>query len=256
MTQLSKISTALSDYYLTFINPIFFNKKVECPCCGWKGPAFCSHGVEVRKNARCPRCNSLERHRLYHLFLKEHIKEAGLLKVLHFAPEKIITKLFKQYNHIDYLSADLDPKKGMVVEDITQLSFPDNSFDIIFCSHVLEHIADDHKAMKEVYRVLKPNGFALLQVPIKDVFNGKVIQATYEDSTITSPADRERVFGQHDHVRIYGRDYKDRLIKAGFAVQVIDLPKQLGDALVKQYALLPQLESANETDGWIYYCTK
>jgi SAM-dependent methyltransferase len=235
---------------------LFLKAKVNCPCCGWKGPKFLPHGLDHRGNARCPKCNSLERHRLYYLFLKKHLPTKKTIKVLHFAPEKIITKLFKAFSNIDYLSADLDPEKGMVKEDITQLSFKDDSFNLIFCSHVLEHIPDDIKAMQEVHRVLKPTGFALLQVPIKKEFNGKKISATYEDFSITDPAERERVFGQHDHVRIYGSDFKDRLIKAGFKVEVIDFPKVLGPEKVNYHSLMPIQESANEMDGWIYYCTK
>ena len=253
----SKLTKAASNFYYANVNPLLNSKRlVECPCCGWQGPTFLPHGLDNRQNARCPKCNSLERHRLYYLFLRQHIPTDKTVKVLHFAPEKIITKLFMGFNNIEYLSADLDPEKGMVKEDITQLSFTDNSFDLIFCSHVLEHIPDDIKAMQEVYRVLKPTGFALLQVPIKKEFNGKVITATYEDFSITSPAERERVFGQHDHVRIYGSDFKDRLVKAGFKVEVIDYPTVLGKEKVNYYSLMPIQESANEMDGWIFYCTK
>lgn len=253
----AKLSKAAYNFYYASVKPLIDSKRlVECPCCGWKGPKFLPHGLDHRENARCPKCNSLERHRLYYLFLRKHIPTDKAVKVLHFAPEKIITKLFKSFSNINYLSADLDPEKGMVKEDITQLSFQDNSFDLIFCSHVLEHIPDDIKAMQEVHRVLKPTGFALLQVPIKKEFNGKTIDATYEDFSITDPAERERVFGQHDHVRIYGSDFKDRLIKAGFKVEVIDFPKVLGLEKVTYHSLMPIQESANEMDGWIYYCTK
>ncbi len=109
------------------------------------------------------------------------------LKVLHFAPEKILTQLFRSYTSIDYLSADLNPAKAMVKQDITGTTFNDNAFDIIFCAHVLEHIPDDGKAMRELRRILKPDGFAILQVPIKDHFNGRDITTTYEDFSITDP---------------------------------------------------------------------
>jgi SAM-dependent methyltransferase len=254
-----KIVKKLSDTYHTYI-PALTNSenemKVECPCCGWKGLEFLPNGVEVRTNARCPKCDSLERHRMYYLYLKKKITTDKKLSVLHFAPEHILTRLFRSYENIDYVSADINPKKAMRKEDITATSFPGSSFDVIFCSHVLEHIEDDHKAMRELLRILKPNGFAILLVPIKEKFNGKVIVETYEDSTIRDPEQREKIFGQKDHVRIYGRDYKGRLEKAGFKVTVDKFIESLPADLVKRYALLPQHVSASETDGWIYYCTK
>lgn len=152
--------------------------------------------------------------------MKKVVPKNRKLKVLHFAPEKILTSIFKSYNNVEYLSVDIDPQKAMAKEDITNLSFEDNSFDIIFCSHVLEHIEDDSKAIKELNRILKPNGFAILQVSVKDEFNGRKIVKTFEDFTITDPKERERIFGQYDHVRIYGRDYRDRLENGGFKVKI------------------------------------
>jgi SAM-dependent methyltransferase len=259
MTFKEKVAKKLSDTYHTYV-PALLNSaselKVECPCCGWKGPEFLPNGVEVRRNARCPKCDSLERHRMYYLYLRKKIVSDKKLSVLHFAPERILTRLFRSYENIDYVSADIDPKKAMRKEDITGTSFADSSFDIIFCSHVLEHIEDDHKAMRELMRILKPDGFAILLVPIKEKFNGKVIVKTYEDFTIRDPEQREKVFGQKDHVRIYGRDYKDRLEKAGFRVTIDKFIESLPADLVERYALLPQHASASETDGWIYYCTR
>ncbi|CAN0484437.1 unnamed protein product, partial [Phaeothamnion confervicola] len=142
----------------------FSKPNVECPCCGWKGKSFLPNGVEVRVNSRCPKCDSLERHRMYYLYLKENLPTDRTLKMLHFAPERIMTALFKSIKNIDYLSADLNPVKAMMMQDITNITLPDNSFDFILCSHVLEHVPDDHKGMTEVHRVLKPSGFAILQV--------------------------------------------------------------------------------------------
>ena len=138
----------------------------------------------------------------------------------------------------------------------TKISFQDNSFDIIFCSHVLEHIPDDRLAMRELYRVLKPNGFAILQVPIKDVFNGRVIEKTYEDFSITTPEGKEKAFGQNDHVRVYGRDFKERVSSVGFQVKEDKFIDSLPNEQVERYALLPSIKNAMETEGWIYYCTK
>jgi predicted SAM-dependent methyltransferase len=219
---------------------------VNCPLCNWKGDEFLPFGVKPskpRKNAMCPKCGSLERHRLYYLYLnlRKIIDPNKKLNVLHFAPENIITFAFRSFENINYLSADINPGSAMVKEDITNISFDDNSFDIVFCSHVLEHIEDDIKAMKEIHRILKPDGFAILQVPIADM------DKTFEDFTITDPNEREKVFGQNDHVRIYGRDYKDRLIKSGFNVKIDKFIDDLGEHNVKRFALL------NES---IYFCTK
>ncbi|MEO5603883.1 MAG: methyltransferase domain-containing protein [Cyclobacteriaceae bacterium] len=258
MNLYQKLQKKLQDVYYTSL-PVLLPQsrlKVECPFCGWRGESFLPNGVEVRPNARCPKCNSLERHRLYYLYLKNVIPAGGKLKVLHFAPEKILTRLFTSYQNIDYLSADIDPSKAMVREDITRISRQDNSFDIIFCSHVLEHIPDDRLAMRELYRVLKPSGFAILQVPIKDIFHGRVIEQTYEDFSITTPEGREKAFGQNDHVRVYGRDFKDRIASVGFHVREEKFVESLPRELVNKYALLPSLPPVMETEGWIYYCTK
>jgi len=254
-----RASKKLSDLYHTHLSPVLAGskgRKVECPFCGWQGPEFLPNGLPERRNSRCPKCDSLERHRLYYLYLQQVIPANKPVKVLHFAPEKILTRLFRSYTNIDYLSADLNPAKAMVKQDITGTTFDDNSFDIIFCAHVLEHIPDDIKAMRELRRILKPDGFAILQVPIKDHFNGRDITTTYEDFSITDPKERERAFGQFDHVRVYGRDFKDRLEKAGFTVRPDKFLETLGPEKVKRYAVLPQDETATETEGWIYFCTK
>jgi SAM-dependent methyltransferase len=256
MNLYEKITKKLSDTFFIY-RSAFLPKsslKVECPSCGWKGPEFLPNAA--RKNARCPKCDSKERHRLYFLYLKTVIPTNRQLKVLHFAPEKIITRLFRSFQNIDYLSADLNPAKAMVKQDITQTTFADNTFDIIFCSHVLEHIPDDQMAMKELRRILKPDGFAILQVPVKDNFNGKRIDKTYEDFSITDPAERAKAFGQFDHVRVYGRDFSERLQKAGFKVRIDKFAESLGEVNIRRYAILPDDPTTNETEGWIYYCQK
>jgi len=252
----NKIANRMSTIYCIYLWPLFTDHNVQCPFCGWQGKEFLPFGVIRRENAKCPKCGSLERHRLFYLYLKKVIPIDRKIKVLHFAPEKILTKLFRSYNNIEYISADIDASKAMVKEDITDISFQDNSFDIIFCSHVLEHIEDDHKAMKELHRVLKPGGFAIIQVPIKDEFNGRKINKTYEDFSVSGPEERERLFGQKDHVRIYGRDYGDRLANAGFKVKIDKYSQSLNSEDVKRYVLISGSEVGNETNGWIYFCTK
>ena len=135
-------------------------------------------------------------------------------RMLHIAPERQLEKRFKQLAHLDYLTADLVNPTVMVKMDITDIRYPDNTFDIIYCSHVLEHVSDDRKAMRELHRVLKPAGWAVIMVPI-------TAEKSFEDPSIIDPSARERVFGQHDHVRRYGPDFKERLAEAGFKVEPI-----------------------------------
>ena len=145
-------------------------------------------------------------------------------------------------SNLDYISVDLNSPLAMVKMDITNILYEDNTFDVILCSHVLEHIIDDRKAIRELFRVLKPGGWAILQVPLSNE-NDK----TLEEPSIISPRDRERIFGQKDHVRIYGRDYKDRLEKAGFTVKVDGYVRELGDDKIKKHGL--------SEDQEIYFCT-
>ncbi|GBF80698.1 class I SAM-dependent methyltransferase [Aphanothece sacrum] len=159
------------------------------------------------------------------------------------APEKWLQNKLKALDNLIYLSADLEAKWAMEKIDITNIQYSDNTFDVIVCSHVLEHIPDDQKAMKELQRVLKSDGWAILQVPLNPN-----IEKTLEDPTITSPEERERVFGQRDHVRLYGRDYKDRLEQAGFKVKVDTFVKDLDSKMVHKYGL--------RKDHDIYFCSK
>ena len=158
----------------------------------------------------CPNCHSLERHRFLWLIL-QYLWEEGRIcdkgKMLHFAPEPCLAMKFKK--SFEYISADLDPEIAMVAMDITDIKFPDNTFDAIVCNHVLEHIPDDRKAISELYRVMKKGGWGSLQVPLKG-------ETTYEDDTITTPEAREKAFGQFDHVRLYGSDFYRRLLEVGF----------------------------------------
>lgn len=202
---------------------------IECPICRWKGKEFLPFGVIPRKNAKCPNCGSLERHRLAYLYFKKIIPPDKNFKMLHFAPERCLRDFFKSYKNIDYLSADLNPGLAMKEEDMMSLSFKDNFFDIIFCSHVLEHVIDDAKAMKELFRVLKPGGFALIQVPVD-----RNRDKTYEDFSIISPEGRLKAFNQSDHVRIYGKDYKNKLEAAGFKVKIV---RFINQKLAKKFSL-------------------
>jgi SAM-dependent methyltransferase len=167
------------------------------------------------RNAMCPVCGSSDRIRLLYLFLKTKTNLfIQPIKLLHLAPEKPLMDIFFKQRNIDYLTADLNPENVMEKMDITDIQYPKNTFDAIMCNHVLEHIPDDRKAMSELFRVLKPGGWAILQVPVS-----MILEATYEDFTVTSPQEREKHFGQKDHVRIYAMDYTQRLKEAGFKVE-------------------------------------
>jgi predicted SAM-dependent methyltransferase len=240
------IPTIIKVYY-SLRTIVYIGNQVICPCCEGHFRTFISYrnyGGKLREKAICPRCSSVERHRLLWLYLKNKTNLfTKNLKVLHFAPEYYFQKRFASLEKLDYVSVDLASPLAEVKMDITSISYGDNFFDVILCNHVLEHIPDDRKAMQELFRVLKPGGWAILQVPID--LN---LEQTFEDPSIVSPEDRERLFGQYDHVRLYGRDYKNKLEQAGFQVKVDEYVRSLGTEIIKKYGL-------KETED-IYFCTK
>lgn len=208
----------------------------ECPLCGATADEFLPFGIKtVRPDCRCPACGSLERHRLVWLFfaLRTDLFRRPV-RMLHIAPERALSVRLAALPGVDYLTADLDPTKAMVRMDITAIDRPDDSFDVIFASHVLEHVPDDVGAMRELRRVLHPDGWAVLEVPIHR-------PTTVEDPTVTDPEERTRLFGQHDHVRMYGNDgvFAARLAEAGFDVTVVDLAAELGPAATRRFRLDP-----------------
>lgn len=215
----------------------------HCPCCTAHFSFFKPFGRRPRPEARCPRCGSLERHRLIALYmsLRTNLLDPRPKKLLHIAPEPNMVHFFRKVSSVEYLSADLTSDRAMEKMDLTDIQYPAHSFDVICCSHVLEHIPDDRKAMRELCRVLKPDGWAILQVPI-------LAKTTFEDPAVTSPEERERLYGQHDHVRKYGLDYRDRLIEAGFSVTVDEFAKGL-DGRTTRYLGLDR-----STD--VYLCRK
>nr|WP_294937485.1 class I SAM-dependent methyltransferase [uncultured Flavobacterium sp.] len=188
-----------------------------------------------RSNVLSPSTLSLERHRLLWLYLQnktDFFTSAEKKKVLHFAPEQAFYKLFRNQKNIDYTTTDLFSPLADVKADICNLPFEDNSYDIIFCNHVLEHIPDDTKAMLELYRVLKPGGMGIFQIP-QDLTRA----TTFSDDTITDPKERAKIFGQYDHVRVYGRDYFDKLKTIGFKVVEEDYTNKITPELVEKYCL-------------------
>lgn len=184
-----------------------------------------------RENALAPGSLSLERHRLLWLWLsRETDFFSKPAKMLHVAPEQCFLPLFKKQTNLDYITADIESPLADVKMDLHAIPFDDNSFDVIFCNHVLEHVTDDSQCMRELYRVLKPGGWAVLQSPM-DIAR----ETTYEDASITDPKEREKHFWQYDHVRLYGRDYKTRLETAGFTVDVIDYANRLNDGEAERF---------------------
>ncbi|WP_074537028.1 class I SAM-dependent methyltransferase [Cellulophaga baltica] len=195
---------------------------------------FLPYGYESpRENVLSPSTLSLERHRLLWLYLKDETDFfTKKYKVLHFAPEQAFYKRFRALENLNYTTTDLDSPLADIKADICDLPFADNSFDIIFCNHVLEHIPDDTKAMEEIYRILKPNGWAILQIP-QDLKRA----TTFEDDTITDRKERAKIFGQYDHVRIYGRDYFTKLREIGFHVDEVDYTSKLTPETIDKYCL-------------------
>lgn len=195
---------------------------------------FLPYGYEnPRENVLSPSTLSLERHRLLWLYLKNETNFfSEPLKLLHFAPEQAFYKRFKKLDNIEYTTTDLNSPLADVKADICNLPFADNSFDVILCNHVLEHITDDTKAMQELYRVLKPGGWGIFQIP-QDLKR----DVTFEDDSITDKKERAKIFGQYDHVRIYGRDYFDKLRSIGFTVEEVDYTQTLPSAEVEKYRL-------------------
>ena len=195
---------------------------------------FLPYGYQIqRQNVLSPSTLSLERHRLLWLYLTNETDFfTSKKKVLHMAPEQCFLARFRKLNH-DYKTADLDSPIADVKADIINLPFNDNSFDVIFCNHVLEHVQDDTKAMKELFRVMKKGGMGIFQVP-QDLNR----DITFEDNSITDPKERAKIFGQYDHVRVYGRDYFDKLRSIGFNVEEVNYSQKISSELLSRYRLM------------------
>jgi SAM-dependent methyltransferase len=204
------------------------------PIDGKSFKSFLPYGYgKQRNNVLSPSTLSLERHRLLWLYLKNETDFfSAEKKVLHFAPEQAFYKRFKTMPNLNYLTTDLNSPLADVKADICNLPFKDNEFDVILCNHVLEHIPDDTKAMQELYRILKPGGFGIFQIP-QDLNR----ETTFEDNSITDKKERAKIFGQYDHVRIYGRDYFDKLRAVGFKVEEVGYTATLSEEDITKYCL-------------------
>lgn len=229
------------------LSVFYIGNQVECPVCNSKYSKLLPYGrnTSSRENALCPSCLSLERHRLMALYMKRKTNfYTANLKVLHVAPEYCFIDRFEQMKNLDYITADIESPLAKVKMDIHQIPFPENTFDVAICNHVMEHVDDYILAMSELHRVLKPGGWALIQSP-----QDMKYEVTYEDPTITDPKEREKHFLQNDHLRLFGRNYGRELEKGGFKVTedrfVMD---ELSKAEVQRYAL--------PGEEIVYFCQK
>lgn len=219
--------------------------NVECNICEKSFRKFLPYGNQGADNRLCPNCLSLERHRLLWRYLQQETEFfTENIKVLHLAPEQPFIKRFKQLKNLNYTTADLVSPIADVKTDIRNMhQFADNSFDFFMGNHVLEHIDEEEKAVKEILRILKPGGQAVLQVPMD-----YSLSKTYEDASITDRKEREKHFGQYDHVRLYGQDYPERLRKAGFIVEENNMVKKISEEELERFRF-----DKNEI---IYVCSK
>jgi SAM-dependent methyltransferase len=246
-----KILPAVKKTAYSLRSVYFKGRQYTCPFCkghfrqmvpfGLKMPVLEKKAViggGYRDNCLCPKCNSADRERLVYLFLLLNtILLFSNISVLHMAPEVNLGRMLSQKHNIKYLSGDLDSPLAMMKMDLTKLPLIKETFDLVVCNHVLEHIPDDYKAMSEIYRVLKPGGIAILQVPVS-----RIMYKSVEELTQISEAERLELFGQRDHVRIYAaRDYIERLERTGFIVEEFDWTKHKEfDPYSNKYSLNPE----------------
>ena len=230
----------VAEWIVPVVGLLYLGKGKQCPLCGCQRRRFLPYGyVTSRENALCPNCLSLERHRLLWLWL---VRESdigrgamALPKMLHIAPEVALMRKFKKMYASTpdrYVTADLESPLADMHFDVQQIPLEAESFDAIICNHIMEHVEDDGKALRELYRILRRGGWGVILSPVE-----LEREHTFEDDTITDPAERTRIFGQYDHRRIYGRDYAARLREAGFEVYDIDYKNELSKAEQELYAL-------------------
>ena len=215
------------------VYPFYLGNNVYCNCCNKSFRKFRSYGNVKRDNAKCPYCFSFERTRVLDLFLQNEldIYSKKDLKILHFAPEPALFKKFSKLD-IEYIDGDINPANARFIIDITNIPYQENYFDLIICNHVLGHIPDEQKALSELFRVLKPDGVAIVMSLMN--LNSEI---TLERADIVTPADRLKYYGEHDLSRLYGMDHKNRLESGGFKVDMIDYRKKLSNLIVEKNCL-------------------
>lgn len=212
---------------------LYAGRGRKCPICGGEKRKFLPYGYgKVREDALCPKCLSLERHRLLWHYLMNNDSERERIKnlptILHIAPEVCLMREFKRIYLSapqNYITADLESPLADMHFDVQQIPMADSSVDIIICNHLLEHVESDHKALTEMYRIMRSGGMGVMLAPID-----YTLETTFEDDTITDPKQRAEVFGQYDHRRIYGKDYLERLRAAGFEAFEIDYAAEFSDS--------------------------
>ena len=241
---MNKIELAIAKIKNRISRLAYIGSARLCPLCGKSSSRFIPHGEPTRLDVICPVCGSFERHRFLWLYLtgETDILKNGKSRVLHIAPELSLEKAFRSAFGTGYITADLENPGAMVQMDITAIDYPDESFDGIICSHVLEHVQEDRIALRELLRVLDRKGWALLVVPI-------TAQETFEDPSITDPGERLRLFGQVDHVRRCGNDYVQRIKDAGFRVETVRAKDFLTEQEILKYGLALISEE-------LYFCTR
>jgi SAM-dependent methyltransferase len=219
----------------------------QCPICGWRLREFATSDTGV-VNSVCPYCWSSERHRLLWLYLTREFKPAG--RVLHFAPERGIARQLARREGVEYVTVDLAPGRAMMTADLVELPFTDQQFDLVLCSHVLEHVPDDRRAMREIRRVLRPGGHAILQHPIDE---GR--EQTFEDWSKTTPEERDAAFYQFDHVRIYGRDFAERLAESGLSAELVRYADRVPESERERFRLVqaPSATPARDIEADVIY---
>jgi len=229
---------SMSIWFRPLIKLYFKGNQFTDPIDGSSYRKFLSYGYQnLRENALCPGTLSLERHRLLWLYLTRKTNFLNQpLKVLHIAPEQVFYTKFKAIKDWEYTTTDLHSPLADIKADICALPFNNDQYDLIFCNHVLEHIQDDKKAMEELYRVLKKGGTLIAQVPLNEE-----LDETFEDDTITDKKERTRIFGQYDHVRVYGKDYYTRLNTVGFESKGITFINTMSIEEIDRFGL-PQKE--------------
>jgi predicted SAM-dependent methyltransferase len=226
---------------LQLVRSLFYvGHIVKCPICNRQFRAFIKFG---NGRTQCPGCGSVERQRALWLYLLEQTDFfAAPQRVLHFAPEPCLFTRMRVMKNLDYHGADLAENLALERVDITSIPYPGESFDIVLCSHVLEHVKDDRGALAEIWRVLAPGGYAVIQLPVDTKR-----ETTFEPEAQTAQ-ERLRLFGQADHVRIYGTDINARMMQAGFTVKIINYADFLSREQRHYYGL--------EKDTVLYICKK
>ena len=225
---------------------LFLGNRYRCSCCNWSLRGFVDRSGLIRTNpdGYCPRCNAKARHRRIWLYILGHQKLFDRkIRLLEIAPWWALSRRFLKADNIDFVGVDLVRAGPQVttIGDAASLPLADRCFDTVICIHVLEHVDDDHKAISEMFRVLKPGGSAIVSVPLR--LDG----ATLEDPSVTDPEERLRLYGEKGHVRFYGIDLENRLSDAGFEID-LDLASNVPADVCRRYGL--------RNDENIFHCQK